>query len=154
MLTALNCKFDYGLPYECKSTSIAERMNKNLNQSLRLILQGKDPRLWDRYLNYVCSVLNSLKSRRTGYSPNFLANGRENNTPLTLLLENSDSSDVFGPGPDNYYDKKAYKRHLEHKKIIAEVSKKLKSYYAYSDMSFNRGIMNPPFKEKELHYRA
>ena len=152
VLTALNCKFDYGLPYECKSTSIAERMNKNLNQSLRLILQGKDPRLWDRYLNYVCSVLNSLKSRRTGYSPNFLANGRENNTPLTLLLENSDSSDVFGPGPDNYYDKKAYKRHLEHKKIIAEVSKKLKSYYAYSDMSFNRGIMNPPFKEKELCY--
>ena len=152
VLTALNCKFDYGLPYECKSTSIAERMNKNLNQSLRLILQGKDPRLWDRYLNYVCSVLNSLKSRRTGYSPNFLANSRENNTPLTLLLENSDSSDVFGTGPDNYYDEKAYKRHLEHKKIIAEVSKKLKSYYAYSDMSFNKGIMNPPFKEKELCY--
>ena len=81
VLTALNCKFDYGLPYECKSTTIAERMNKNLNQSLRLILKGKDPRLWDRYLNYICAVLNSLKSRRTGYSPNFLANGRASVKP-------------------------------------------------------------------------
>ena len=117
MLTALNCKFDYGLPYECKSISIVERMNKNLNQSLHLILQGKDPRQWDRYLNYVCAVLNSLKSIRTGYSPNFLADGRENNMPVSLLLENNDSPDVFGAGSDNNYHHLAYKHHMDIKRL-------------------------------------
>jgi hypothetical protein len=76
----------------------------------------------------VCAVLNSLKNRQTGYSPNFLANGRENNTPFSLLLENDELTEELDPSPQKAYHGAAYKRHMEHKKIIASVSKKLKCY--------------------------
>ena len=62
----LGCKTDYGLPYECKSTAKAERTNRRLNQSLRVALLGKNPKEWDRHLDYVCYALNSLKNRNTG----------------------------------------------------------------------------------------
>jgi hypothetical protein len=87
VLKSMNCKYTYGLPYECKSSSKAERTNKRLNQSLRLVLEGKDPTTWDKYLDYTCSALNSLKNRNTGYIANFLLYGLELNTPITLLLE-------------------------------------------------------------------
>ena len=75
VLSALNCNTTYGLPYECKSTSKAERTNKKLNQSLRLILDDKNPKSWDQYIGYVCSALNSIKSRATGHSANLLGYG-------------------------------------------------------------------------------
>ena len=152
VLTSLNCNYTYGLPYECKSTSKAERTNKRLNQSLRLILDNKDPKLWDRYLNYVCAVLNSLKNRQTGFSANFLVYGRELNTPMSLLLENGDQADVFDPNCPVPYNEQAYEQHRAHKNIIQTISKKLKSYYAHADISFNKGIKNTPFKAKDLCY--
>ena len=60
---ALGCKPDYGLPYECKSSAKAERTNKRLNQSLRVALVDKDPKTWDRHVDYVCYELNALKNR-------------------------------------------------------------------------------------------
>ena len=61
VLSALNCDTTYGLPYECKSTPKAERTNKRLNQSLRLILHDKNPKSWDQHIGYVCLALNSIK---------------------------------------------------------------------------------------------
>ena len=37
VLKSLNCKYTYGLPYECRSSSKAERTNKRLNRSLILV---------------------------------------------------------------------------------------------------------------------
>ena len=68
-----------------------------VNQSLRLVLEGKNPKLWDHYLDYACSALNSLKNRNTGYSANFLVFGRENNAPLSLIMEKGDINDVIEP---------------------------------------------------------
>ena len=68
VLTAFNCKHTYGLPYECRSSSKAERTNKRLNQSLRLILTDKNPKLWDKYLDYVCSSL-KISNLRTWGTP-------------------------------------------------------------------------------------
>ena len=150
VLTALNCQHTYGLPYECKSTSKAERTNKRLNQSLRLVLEGKNPKLWDKYLNYVCAALNSLKSRHSGYSANFLVYGHELNTPVSLLLENGEPADVFDPDDTNPYNEQAYKLHKAYKDILKKVSRNLNSYYAHSDTSFNKGIRNTPFKAGDL----
>ena len=147
VLTALNCKQTYGLAYECKSSSKAERTNKRLNQSLRLVLEGKNPKLWDKYLDYVCSALNSLKNRNTGYSANFLLYGRENNTPLSLLIEDDDTTDT---GHLSGYAQKAYKVHQTYKDIIQKVSRNLQAHYKREDMDFNKGIRNTPFKVGEL----
>ena len=146
VLKSLNCKYTYGLPYECRSSSKAERTNKRLNQSLRLVLEGKNPKTWDKYLNYICSALNSLKSRSTGYTANFLVYGHELNTPLSLLLENGDLKDLSGNDEPVSFDKKAYDLHSAYRSVIHKVRKNLNAYYAYSDMNFNNGIKNPPFK--------
>ena len=104
ILRAFQCKFTYGLPYESKSTAKVERTNRRINQSLRLILADKNPKTWDSYIDYVCSALNSLKSRTTGFSANFLRFGYELNSPMSLLLSNSDREDVLSPSnPDNRY---------------------------------------------------
>ena len=104
-LFGLNCDTTYGLPYECKSTSKAERTNKRLNQSLRLILHDKNPNI-----GYVCSALNSIKSRATGHSANLLVYGREINTPISLLVTEQESQET--------YDVKAYQLHKTYKQII------------------------------------
>ena len=132
----------FSLPYECRSSSNAERTNKRLNQSLRLVLEGKNPKTWDKYLNYICSALNSLKSRSTGYTANFFVYGHELNTPLSLPLENGDLKDLSGKDEPVSFDKKAYDLHSAYHKV----RKNLNAYYAYSDMNFNDGIKNPPFK--------
>ena len=144
----MNCKYTYGLPYECKSSSKAERTNKRLNQSLRLVLEGKDPKKWDRYLDYVCSALNSLKNRKTGYSANILLYGHD--TPITLLLDNGDMTDVFDPEDPNPYNRKAYEHHQAYKDIIRKVSRNLRCNYEHADMCFNRNIRNTPFKAGDM----
>ena len=147
---ALNCKTTHGLPYECRSTSKAERTNKRLNTSLRVCLDGKNPKTWDRYLDYICSSLNSMKSRATGYSANFLVFGHELNTPISLLLENSDQTDVFSPAGQVKFDQKAYNLHKVYKGVIQKVRRNLDSYYAHADMDFNKGIRNKPFNTGDL----
>ena len=72
------------------------RTNRRLNQSLRAVLVDKNPKLWDSYIPYICSALNSTKNRMTGYTANFLRWGHELNTPVSLLLTNSDMKDVVG----------------------------------------------------------
>ena len=150
VLTSLNCKYTYGLPYECKSTSKAERTNKRLNQGLRLILEGKNPKTWDKYIDYVCSALNSMKNRHTGFSANYLLYRHELNTPISLLLENGDYTDVFDPADPNPYNKTAYAKHKAYKDILLKVSRNIQSSYAHEDMNFNKNIRNSPFKTGDL----
>ena len=150
VLTSLNCKYTYGLPYECKSTSKAERTNKRLNQGLRLILEGKNPKTWDKYIDYVCSALNSMKNRHTGFSANYLLYGHELNTPISLLLENGDYTDVFDHADPNPYNKTAYAKHKAYKEILLKVSRNIQSSYAHEDMNFNKNIRNSPFKTGDL----
>ena len=145
VLTALHCKNTHGLPYECRTTSKAERSNKRLNSSLRVCLDGKNPKEWDRYLDYVCSALNSLKSRATGYSANFLVFGHELNTPLSLLLENGNHDDVFDPSEPGAFNRKAYDLHNAYRDIVRKVRRNLQTYYEHSDMNFNDSIRNKPF---------
>ena len=145
VLDTFDCNFTYGLPYECKSTAKAERTNKRLNQSLRLILADKDPKTWDKYIDYVCSALNSIKNRNTGYTANFLKFGHELNTPVSLLLTNGDISDVVANVDQNPYNKVAYEMHRKYKEIIANVSKHLKATYERDDMPHNKRL-DKPFK--------
>ena len=152
VLTALHCKNTHGLPYECRTTSKAERSNKRLNSSLRACLEGKNPKTWDRYLDYICSALNSLRSRATGYSANFLVFGHELNTPLSLLVENGDKDDVFDPAEPGAFDQKAYELHKAYRDVVRKVRRNLQSYYAHADMNFNNGIRNKPFQTGDYCY--
>ena len=149
MLTAFGCRFEYGLPYECKSTAKAERTNKRLNTSLRLVLVDKNPKLWDRYLNYVCSALNSIKNRHTGFSANFLRFGSENNTPMSLLVSNSTIEEVFAAKGDTAYSQKAWELHQAYKKILRTVSNNLESSYERADAPHNRRL-NKPFEKGDM----
>ena len=96
-------------------------------------------------MDYVCSALNSLKSRATGYSANFLVFGHELNTPLSLLLENGNHDDVFDPSEPGAFNRKAYDLHNAYRDIVRKVRRNLQTYYEHSDMNFNDSIRNKPF---------
>lgn len=150
VLNAFDCKFTYGLPYESKSTAKVERTNRRINQSLRLILADKNPKTWDSYIDYVCSALNALKNRTTGYSANFLRFGHELNTPMSLLLSNNDREDVLLPSA-NQYDEIAYQKHQAYKDVIRKVAANLRATYQRDDMGHNKWT-DKPFKAGDSCY--
>ena len=159
VLSALNCDTTYGLPYECKSTSKAERTNKRLNQSLRLILHDKNP----LYARYLCSRdalgLKAGQARRAtiGYLVYKRILSHRTNTLVTSACSalNLIKSRAMGHSANllvygrelntpvsllvtnedknqeshETYDVKAYQLHKTYKQIIHKVRKHLNSEY-------------------------
>ena len=142
---SLGCKTDYGLPYECKSTGKAERTNKRLNQGLRVALIDKDPKQWDKYIDYVCSALNALKNRNTSFSANFLRFGHDINTPMSLLLCNPHTDDILEDQELNPHALRAYKQHRAYREILHRVANNLDAAYERDDAAYNSRL-DIPFK--------
>ena len=66
-----------------------ERLNRTLMDSVRCFT-SRFPTQWDEYLPQLASAIRSSVNRSTGFTPNKLMLGRENNGPLDLIF----------PGPD------------------------------------------------------
>ena len=144
---AFGTKTSYGLPYECKSTAKAERTNKRLNQGLRVALVGKDPKQWDSLVDYVCSAMNALKNRTTGFSGNRLRYGREVNSPLSLLA--CDAECDIDTSATNTHAQRAYQLHKAYRKVLRTVAQHLNATYERDDASHNRRV-DKPFKAGDL----
>ena len=87
VLRYFSVKGTHGTPYSCASTSKVERANKRINTALRLTLSEGQLKEWDLYLPFVCFALNTIKSRHTGFSPNFCVFGRNLRAPLDWEVE-------------------------------------------------------------------
>ena len=74
-------------PFFSSSNGKVERANRKINSALRAVVPPHEPDTWDRYVPYVASALNCLKSQHSGFSPNFLVYGREIRFPQKFFLD-------------------------------------------------------------------
>ena len=141
-------RITHGTPYKCSSTSKAERSNKRINQALRVTLTDKQIRDWDLYLNYVTFALNSLRSRHTGFSANFMLFGRNLNTPLDLELNGN-------PVQLNSSVKKgttAYQLYRTIRDICVKARRHAALDFGYADNAYNKNLQGPYFQQGDWVY--
>ena len=70
-------------PYHPSSNDQVERSNRQLLQSIRCYLEGKQQE-WDRYLPLIAMALRGVVNRSTGFTPNMMMLEREVVAPLEL----------------------------------------------------------------------
>ena len=142
----LGVKMKYGHPYSAKTTARAESSNKRVNQVLRATLHQMDPQDWDLHLPQVCFTLNSLKNRRTGFTPYRLVFGREANISETLLKEDG-VREATNTTPQRVYE------HSKELRILAsKVRKNAARDIAYAAREYNKALYEPSYKEGEQVY--
>ena len=149
IMQAFDCAVKHGISYKSRTTGKVERQNRRLNAALRAVIPEGSENNWDLYLDYVTFALNSLRSRHTGYSANRLVFGRELNTPLSLIVDNENSS----VNPDkSQYHKRAYIQHKELKTIIKKVRENAETDFMYSQRFHDKNLHGPYFKKGEKCY--
>jgi hypothetical protein len=77
-------------PYRPRSAGLVERHNGTIKQSIETMVDGERDK-WDEVLPMVCMAYRSMPHSSTGYSPNMMTFGQENNSTLDL---------IFPPGPE------------------------------------------------------
>ena len=93
----LNIKKKRTSPYHPRGNGMVERFNRTLKEQLaKLILENGGE--WDHYLPAVVLSFNSTPHSSTGYSPYFLAHGREPRLPAAVTL----STPMSSLTPQNY----------------------------------------------------
>ena len=93
----LNIKKKRTSPYHPRGNGMVERFNRTLKQQLAKLIHQHGGE-WDHYLPAVVLSFNSTPHSSTGYSPYFLAHGREPRVPATVDL----SPPVMSQTPQNY----------------------------------------------------
>ena len=71
-------------PYHPSSNGQVERYNRTIVQIIRCYIDGKIGN-WDQDLPLLNMVLRASESQTTGFTPNMLMFGRENNLPIDIL---------------------------------------------------------------------
>ena len=146
---AFDCKKTHGTSYKSRSTGRAENSNKRLNQALRSILPKGKENQWDVYLSYATFALNCLSNRKTGFSANRMVFGTELNTPLSVLVEDSDS---YKPSTVDCRSQEAYNLRKTIKTIIRKVRENSETDFRYAKNFHDRNLMGPFFKVADLCY--
>ena len=139
-----DCKKTHGTTYKSSSTARAEKSNKRVNQALRAVIPPGKERDWDLYLDKVVFALNCLNNRRTGFSANKMAYGRELNVPLSLMVEGESK---HKPVKNTRAGQDAYQLHREMKRVIKKVRENADVDFRYAQNSHDRKLLGPYFKE-------
>ena len=142
-----DCKVTHGTSYKSRSTGKAERSNKRVNQALRAAIPEGKERDWDIYLGYCVMALNSLRNRHSGYSSNRLVFGRENNTPISLLVDNEIKTIPIGKST-----KGAFEQYSLMKKINRKVRENADVDFLYAKNQHDRNLSGPFFSAGDLCY--
>ena len=148
---AFDSKVTHGTSYSKHSQGKAETYNKKVNNALRCIIPPGKENQWDLYLPYATFALNSLKNRRTGFSPNMLCFGRELNTPVDIVLDQDlHKGTIEGDSPN--YKKAVYDLHKKVRNITRKVRIQAEADYMYAKTFYDKTLHGPGFKEGEKCY--
>ena len=142
-----DCKVTHGTSYSKSSQAKAERSNKRVGQALRAALPEGKEHSWDIFLGYCVMALNSLKNRHTGFSSNRLVFGRENNTPISLLVDNE-----IRTQPLSKSTRGAYEQYKLMKNINRKVRENADIDFLYAKNQHDRNRLGPYFKTGDLCY--
>ena len=142
-----DCKVTHGTSYKSRSTGKAEMSNKRVNKALRAAIPDGKQKDWDIYLGYCVMALNSLKNRHTGFSSNRLVFGRENNTPISLLVDNEVKTE-----PLSKSSRGAYEKYKLMKAICRKVRENANVDFLYAKNHHDRNLLGPYFKAGDLCY--
>lgn len=112
-------------PYHAQSDGMVERLNRTLKDQLaKYIYQNGGE--WDKYLSQVELAYNSSVHSSTGYTPFFLAHGREPRLPVDVLLNCSSLNSQATPGTPAAYAQDVINRLSHAFEIAAQQSKESK----------------------------
>ena len=138
----------HSTPYHSQGNGRAEAMNKRINTAMRVSLTDDQFKNYDLWIKYVMFTLNSLKSNRTGYSPNFLVFGRSLNMPRDLMVTDDSRIDEFveGIGPDESRKMQAYQMYRQVADVSRKVFRNSRKQADYSARQYNKKVKGPFFE--------
>ena len=140
-------KLSHSTPYHSQGNGRAEAMNKRINTAMRLSLTEDQFKNYDLWIKYIMFTLNSLKSNRTGYSPNFLVFVRNLNMPRDLILADDSRIDQFlkDLGPNESRKMQAGQMYRQLADVSRKVYQNSKKQADYSARQYNKKIHGPYF---------
>ena len=112
--------------------------------AVRCYVDGQ-PRSWDNYLSPLAGALRSAVNRNTGFTPNRLVLGREENIPATLMYKPPEYFQNRGEVGVDQYVSDLHKQILKTHELARD---KLKS----SQKSMKRDFREQKFKVGDLVY--
>ena len=138
----------HSTPYHSQGNGRAEAMNKRINTAMRVSLTDDQFKNYDLWIKYIMFTLNSMKSNRTGYSPNFLVFGRSLNMPRDLLMTEDSRIDEFAKdiGPDESRKMQAYQMYRQVADVSRKVFRNSKKQADYSARQYNKKVKGPFFE--------
>jgi len=71
--------------YKASTNGAIERLHRTMNAMLGKVI-AQNQRNWDEFLPSIMSAYRASRHEATGFSPNFMLLGRENNAPLDVVL--------------------------------------------------------------------
>ena len=73
---AMGVELTFGQPYSPQSNGFCERKNAEYREEIRLLMQKKKSKNWQRLTDYATFVMNNRERGKTGYSPSDIFLGR------------------------------------------------------------------------------
>ncbi|MCP4459200.1 MAG: DDE-type integrase/transposase/recombinase, partial [Cytophagales bacterium] len=132
-------------PYHSQTQGAVESQNFRINQAMRVSLQDHQWKDYDLWIGYIVFCLNSLVSKRTGYSANFLAFGRELYTPRDFYLKSDPRLEDFRSNIDDRDHKKveAYELYKQVTDVTRRVHDNFKRRAQYSKKQYDKRVRGP-----------
>ena len=142
--------------YRCKNNGRAEAINKRAGAALRAAIPQNDINNWDQYVMFVNAALNSLKSRHTGFTPNFLVFGREIMYPIEWFMNLNTDCIIYDPtlslppndkDASNYTPQAMYANKLYNnmKAVNRKVHQTIKRQAGYMKRAYDKHLKGPYF---------
>ena len=131
-------------PWKSSTQGRVENCHKQINQCFRTVLTTNSFKDYDLYIPWITFTLNCLKSRRTGYSSNFLVFGRELMTPRDFFIKNPTENE----GTTSYsYQTYAYETYKKIKGIAVKVRNTTEQQAKYMTKMYDKNVKGPFFEK-------
>ena len=133
--------------YRSVGNGRAESVNKRIGAALRASIPRDDLKNWDLYTKFVQSALNSLKSTRTGFSPNFLVFSRELRYPHEFFIDYEEQQGQNDMAPYDSVAIRANKLYRKMKRVHYLVRKNTAARAGYMKSIFDKKAKGPFFEK-------